>query len=156
MSKIDQVFKTKDDRSVEIIEGNFPDKVVKDFLNCLDDEGKESFRHEPNSENEFQYFAVDHMGNRGNRIVAYGAVYPRDKEVGEACLAIAVDAEWRGCGLGKFMYQIADQVAANNGKSHFRAETDSNNEKAVRIMRSLGWELYGPIYIVKKFFTGKK
>ena len=154
MRKIDQIFQTKDNRSVEIVEGNFPDKIVKDFLACLDDEGKEKFRHEPSSDNEFQYFALDHMSNRGNRIVAYGAIYPRDKEEGEACLAIAVDAEWRGCGLGKNMYVLADQVAINNNKTHFRAETDADNEAAIRIMRSLSWEIYGPIYIVKKFFKG--
>lgn len=153
MRKIDQVFQTKDNRSAEIVEGNFPDKVVKDFISCLDDGARDKFRHEPESENEYQYFALDHMGGRGNRIVAYGALYPR-REAEEVCLAIAVDEEWRGCGLGKFMYRIAEQVAINNNKTHFRAETDANNEPALRIMKSLDWELYGPIYIVKKFFKG--
>ena len=151
MRKIDQVFKTKDDRSVEIVEGNFPDKIVNHFISCLDDEARDKFRHDPESENEYQYFALDNMGNRGNRIVAYGAVYPR-RESEEACLAIAVDEKWRGYGLGKLMYKLADQVAINNDKKLFRAETDADNEPALRIMKQLGWELYGPIYIVKRFF----
>lgn len=151
MRSVNQVFQTKDNRSVEIVEGNFPDKVVKDFLNCLDEEGKSKFRHEPESENEYQYFALDHLGNRGNRIVGYGALYPVG-ESEEACLAIVVDVEWRGCGLGKLMYQVADQVAINHDKKLFRAETDADNKASLAIMKSLGWELYGPIYIVKKFF----
>ncbi len=152
MSRIDQVLPLKGERSVEIIESNLPDVMVKAFLDSLDDWAKEKFRHEPDTEKEHQYFALDNMGDRANKIVAYGAVYPRDKESREACLAVVVDPEWRGTGLGKKMYEFGAEVAKNNGKESFRAETDADNEAALAIMRSLDWELYGPIYIVKQFW----
>lgn len=148
---IDQIFQTKNNKLVEIVEGNLPNKMVKTFLDSLDEWGKSKFRHEPDSENEYQYFALDPMGGRANKIVAYGSVYPKDHPE-EVCLAIALDKEWRGCGLGKLMYRLAADVAAGHDKKFFRAETDADNTQALRIMRSLGWEVYGPIYIVKKFF----
>jgi len=149
---IDQIFQTKDNKSVEIIEGNLPNKMVKSFLDSLDTWGKEKFRHVPNSDNEYQYFALDHMGGTANKIVAYGAVYPKDHPE-EVCLAIVLDKDWRGCGLGKRMYIWGAEVAVGHDKKYFRAETDADNEVAIRIMRSLEWEVYGPIYITKKYFT---
>ena len=76
---VTQFFTTKDARSVEIIEENLPVRLVEPFLNSLDTWGKDKFRHKSDPENEYQYFALDHMGERANKIIAYGAVYPKRK-----------------------------------------------------------------------------
>ena len=149
MSTINQIFQTKDNRSVEIIEGNFPDKLVKEFLLSLDDWAKAKFRHMVNQENEYQYFALDHADGRENKIVAYGAVYPKDNPE-EVAMAVVLDKEWRGCGLGKLMWKLSEVVAIKHGKHFIRTETDADNENSIKVIKSLGWELYGPIYVINK------
>jgi ribosomal protein S18 acetylase RimI-like enzyme len=151
---LDQIHEFKDGIRIEIVSGVFSDDFVRMFLETLDVEGKNKFRHVPDRVNEFQYFAL--TTHEKQRVVGYGAVYPKDPRSSEACLAIAVHQDYRGIGLGKMMYQAGEELAMLQGKRYFRAETDADNEPAIATMRSLGWEIYGPIYIVKKIFDESK
>ena len=125
---------------------------VNSFLENLDDIGKQKFRHTPDMENEFQYFAMVEINGNLQGLVGYGAVYPRNPKSKVAGLAVVLSEKYRGIGLGKIMYKAGEELAMKYGKDYFRAETDADNEPAVAVMASLGWEINGPIYVVKKFF----
>ena len=137
-------------RVVTIVEGNLPDEIVNRFLDSIDDWGQSKMRHRPIQEKEHQYFALVEAQGLGERykIIGYGAMYPRYEQ--EANWGISMHQDWRGEGIGKAMYEFAEELCDKLGIRTLRGEADADNEIALEIMKGMGYELYGPIYHIKK------
>jgi ribosomal protein S18 acetylase RimI-like enzyme len=139
----------KTGKTCTIYEGGMPDHVVFEFLSTLDEEGRRKFRHNPNGDDEWQFFAL--VEERGfKKIVAYGAIYPKDEDKTSIDLAIVVHPSWRGEKLGTRMYKMAEELAIKHGKEWMVGEVDADNEVSIHLLKKRGYSLYGPIYQIRK------
>lgn len=134
-------------RKVVIVEGNLPDKTVCEFLATIDAWGQRKMRHKPEQSRERQYFTLYQEGSE-YKIVGYGAMYPRNER--EANWGITLHQDWRGEGIGKAMYEFAEELCRKYKVYILRGEVDADNEITLGIFKKMNYELYGPIYKVKK------
>lgn len=145
MKVLNRTFSFKGGVEIRIEECNKPNNVVQGFFDSLDPVGKRRFTHKPNSDLEYQYFAINVEGG----IIGYGSIYPKN-DPRAVTIAVAIDVKYRGVGLGKAMWVAGEELAIKKGRKTLMAETDADNDAAVAIMRSLGWKLDGPKYVARK------
>lgn len=122
--------------TIEIREKKFPDATVNEFIASLDEHGRKFYRHQPNAEQEIQWFAM-----LKDRIIGYGSLSGLGSEVVFGC---AIHQDFRGKGLGKVMYGLATDLARRHKKAAITAEQDDTNDAARSICEDEGFEFSGP------------
>lgn len=121
---------------IKIWERQLPDLEVQVFLDTLDAHARKYYRHQPNKDEEIQWFAM-----LGDRIVGYGSLSGNGPSVVFGCV---IHQDFRGQGLGKVMYRTASEMAYRHRKQFITAEQDEGNEAAKAICEREGFDFTGP------------
>ena len=127
-----------DDKIIRVVGMQLPDSVVSDFIATLDPEARQTYRHQPNMANEVQWFAF-----ADGRIVAYGSL--ENVSADEVSFGCVVHQDYRGRGLGKFMYSFASVLAMLDERKVITAEQDHENFAARSICEREGFTFSEPI-----------
>jgi ribosomal-protein-alanine N-acetyltransferase len=84
-----------------------------------------------------------HIAAHGSTIVAYGMLRGWDDGYEIPSLGIAVHARWQGLGIGRRMMEHLHRVARARGARFVRLRVYPDNEAAIRLYESLGYDFAG-------------